>query len=93
MKSNDSMPLLFTVIRKADESGVSGIGRVLDGVLWHNGKVTVCWRTDVDASMHGHSSIGIYDSWNAFAHIHINSHPTNGTVVAFFPAVALGQGV
>lgn len=82
-------PRIFTITRQQDESGVSGTGRILDGVLWHNGKVTVCWRTDVDASKHGHSSIGIYDSWDAFAHIHINSHPTNGTVVTFFPSASV----
>lgn len=73
-------PRLFTIIRKADESGVSGVGRVLDGVLWHNGKVTVCWRTD---DVHGYTSVAVYDSWNAFKYIHIDSHPTNGTEIKF----------
>lgn len=29
-------PKLFTVTRKSDESGVSGTGRILDGVVFHN---------------------------------------------------------
>jgi hypothetical protein len=67
------------LVRVADESGVSGTGRVLDGVVWHNGQVTICWRTDVEGSKHGHSSLGIYPSWEAFEFIHIKSHPANQT--------------
>ena len=75
----------FTVIRNADESGVSGTGRILDGAIAHNGKVIVCWRTDVDGSKHGDSSIGIYDSFGAFRRIHIDSHPDNKTEIHFNP--------
>lgn len=64
---------LFSMYRFSDASGVSGTGRVLDGVIWHNGKVTVCWRTT-------HSSIAVYDSWEAFSAIHVDSHPTNQTM-------------
>lgn len=78
-----SNPKLFSVFRKSDESGVSGTGRILDGVLFHNGQTVVCWRTDIDASKHGHSSLGIYPTFEAFKFIHIDSHPTNGTEVIF----------
>jgi len=71
-------PKLFTLIRNKDESGVSGTGRVLDGVLWHTGQVTICWRTD---KRHGHSSLGIYPNWEAFQYIHIDSHPENDTEI------------
>ena len=70
-------PRLFTVHRQADESGVSGTGRVLDGVVFHTGQVVVCWRTDIEAAAHGHSSIAVYASWKAFVFIHLGSHPTN----------------
>ncbi len=72
-------PRLFTMHRGGDESGVSGTGRILDGVLFHTGQVVICWRTDIEAAKHGHSSLGIYPSWEAFEFIHIKSHPTNGT--------------
>jgi len=72
-------PRMFTMWRKTDESHVSGTGRVLDGILFHSGQVVVCWRTDVDAARHGHTSLGIYPSWEAFEFIHITSHPTNDT--------------
>ena len=71
-------PKLFTMIRKNDESHVSGTGRVLDGAIFHNGKVVICWRTEPKL---GHSSLGIYDSFEAFKFIHIDSHPTNGTEI------------
>jgi len=76
-----SEPKLFTLVRNRDESGVSGTGRVLDGVLFHTGQVIICWRTDIDASRHGYSSLGIYPSWEAFKHIHIDSHPGNFTEI------------
>lgn len=77
-------PHLFTVVRHGDESGVSGTGRVLDGVMWHNGKVSVCWRTDIAGTRHGFSSITIYDSFEAFKFIHIDSHPTNDTEIVWY---------
>ena len=64
----------FAMIRLRDESGISGTGRVLDGVIFHSGKVVICWRTDIDGSQHGRSSLGIYDSWDDFKFIHIDSH-------------------
>ncbi len=76
-------PRLFTVIRNGDESGVSGTGRVIDGVLFHNGLCVIAWRTDIDASKHGFTSLGVYLSWEAFMHVHINSHPTNRTEIVF----------
>ena len=73
----------FTMIRHSDESGISGTGRVLDGVVWHNGVTSVMWRTDVDASKHGYWSNGVYPSFEAFKFIHIDSHPTNKTEIVW----------
>jgi len=72
-------PKLFTMFRVKDESGVSGAGRVLDGVVFHNGYTVVVWRTDIEAAKHGYTSVGIYPSWEAFDFLHIKSHPTNET--------------
>jgi hypothetical protein len=71
-------PKLFTMIRKNDESHVSGTGRVLDGTVFHNGKVVICWRTEGND---GYSSLGIYDSFDAFKFVHIDSHPGNETEI------------
>ncbi len=67
-------PRLFTMIRTHDISGVSGTGRVLDGVVFGNGKVSVCWR-------HSMNSVAIYDSFECFLSIHVDSHPTNETEI------------
>ena len=73
-------PRRFAMIRESDESGVSGTGRVLDGIVWHNGWVSVCWRTDVNQE-HGFTSVGFYPTWEAFEGIHIGSHPGNDTKI------------
>ena len=62
------------MIRNADESGVSGTGHVLDGVVFHTGQVVVCWRSD-------RSSIATYQSYDDFKTLHIDSHPTNLTEI------------
>lgn len=73
-------PKLFSLVRNQDESGISGTGRVLDGVLFHNGQVVICWRSDLNSNG-GVSSLGVYPSWEAFEKIHIKSHPENDTEV------------
>ena len=64
----------FKVERKQDESGVSGTGHVIDGVIFPCGKTVICWNTEM-------SSIAIYESYEDFVAIHIDSHPQNETVV------------
>jgi len=61
---------LFTVVRHHDESGVSGTGPVLDGVVFECGRTVVCWRTE-------NTSIGVYDNFDEFLAIHIKAHPKN----------------
>lgn len=73
-----SEPRLFTLWRRTDETGISGTGRVLDGVVFHNGKVVVCWRSDLHG---GHSSVAVYDSWDAFEAVHITPHPPDQTEI------------
>lgn len=46
---------LFQLHRDVDETGVSGVGIVADGVRFPNGKCAVCWRTAV-------TSTALYDS-------------------------------
>lgn len=73
-------PRVFYLVRNSDATGISGTGRVLDGVVFHTGQVVVCWRTDVN-QVSGFNSIAIYPSWEAFKHIHIDSHPENESEV------------
>ncbi|TAK28167.1 MAG: hypothetical protein EPO21_23030 [Chloroflexota bacterium] len=76
-------PRLFTVFRNFDASGVSGPGRVMDGVVFHTGQVVVCWRSDINPAGGGYSSICIYPSWDAFKHVHVDPHPENQTEIVF----------
>ena len=73
-------PRPFLVVREEDESGVSGRGRALDGIIWHNGWVSVCWRTNINQE-HGYTSVGFYPNWEAFEKIHISPHPGNKTKI------------
>lgn len=76
-------PRVFTLIRHVDETGVSGTGRVLDGIQFHTGQVVICWRTDLDPDRSGFSSLAIYPSWEAFLHVHVNPHPAGSAEIRF----------
>lgn len=69
-------PRTFSMIRGADESGVSGTGKVLEGCLFSDGTVVVRWLTP-----HVASTTAVYDNMVDFETIHIHSHPTNKTRV------------
>ena len=73
----------FKMVRTNDETGVSGQGNVLDGIIWHSGLVTICWRTIVDGCKWGWSSITTFPNYLTFYTVHVKSHPTNGTVIIF----------
>jgi hypothetical protein len=81
-------PRLFTLIREQDESGVSGTGRVLDGVIFHTGQVVICWRSDINEKEPGYSSLAIYESWDAFIQVHVHPHPGNNTQIRFLTGSA-----
>jgi len=53
----------FKVKREEDESGVSGTGRVAEGVEFENGKVVIQWLSHK-------ASFGIYDNIKNFKDIH-----------------------
>lgn len=53
----------FHLFRSDDESGVSGVGRVADGVRFRNGKCALSWRTK-------HTSIAVYDDIATLLRIH-----------------------
>ncbi|MGA4989928.1 hypothetical protein [Nonomuraea bangladeshensis] len=45
-------PVLFTLVRDVDVSGVSGTGTVADGVVWPDGTVSVRWRGQRPSIVH-----------------------------------------
>lgn len=58
-----SDPLLFTLVRDVDESGISGTGTVADGVRWPDGTVALRWRSE-------HASTVLYPSMAPLRSIH-----------------------
>jgi len=79
----------FSMHRGTDESGISGEGKVLDGVIFEDGLTVVRWVT-VEASQ----STVVYDcsakegekpttGFQKFLDIHVRAHPANNTVITF----------
>lgn len=54
---------LFALMRTEDESGVSGVGVVAEGVQFTNGKCALSWLTE-------HSSVAVYDDIATLEAIH-----------------------
>lgn len=60
--------------RQADESGFSGTGKVLEGTVFPDGVTVIKWCVEGKPN-----SIAIYQTFEDFKYIHVDSHPTNGT--------------
>lgn len=69
----------FEVFRRADESGVSGTGKVLEGVVFSDGHCVVRW---VAMDSPGHSG-GDFDSFGTFLAVHVGPHQRNRTRIVF----------
>jgi hypothetical protein len=78
-------PRTFSMVRNFDESGVSGIGKVLDGVIFPCGKVAVCWDPVNPTGNESVNSVAVFDTFEAFLNIHVDAHPDNGTDIIFNP--------
>jgi|TARA_Y100000004_G_scaffold195873_1_gene264160 hypothetical protein len=68
----------FTVARQADETGVSGEGVVIEGVLLATGQCIAHWLYPRPKG-----SIAIFDSMNDFVTVHIQPHPANRTIITY----------
>ena len=68
----------FTVARQADETGVSGEGVVIEGVLLATGQCIAHWLYP-----RPRGSIAIFDSMNDFTTVHIKPHPGNRTIITY----------
>lgn len=55
--------ILFELVREEDETGVSGVGVVAQGVVFDNNKVALTWLTK-------YTSICIYESLEDVINIH-----------------------
>ena len=62
-KTKREVMKVFYLNRTEDESGVSGTGRVAQGFVFDNGKVSVTWLSD-------HPSVTVYDNIGEVHAIH-----------------------
>jgi len=76
----------FTILRNNDASGVSGIGRVADGVIFSDGFCVIRWRSEV-------TSLSVFHSFEDFEKIHVKSHPENMTEIVWVEQVGLNSAV
>ena len=67
----------FRMVRQSDESGISGTGIVLEGVVFSSGNVIIQWL-----SSHVHS-ISFFPNLDEFKEVHIDSHPSNNTLLVW----------
>lgn len=74
----------FTLDRGHDESGVSGVGVVLEGVEFSDGRCSGRWMTDTSSSVQ-------WDSFEDFWAIHVASHPSNQSRVVFSDGTIMQQ--
>lgn len=68
----------FALIRGSDESGVSGIGKVLEGVVFSDGVTAIRWCVEGQRN-----STALYESFEHFMAIHVDSHPSNESKIAW----------
>jgi len=68
----------FEVHREQDQSGVSGTGVVIEGVMFSTGLCIIHWLTPAPRG-----SINIFESFEQFMAIHIAPHPTNRATIRF----------
>ena len=68
----------FTVARQSDETGVSGEGVVIEGVLLATGQCIAHWLYP-----RPRGSIAVFDSMNDFITVHIKPHPGNRTIITY----------
>jgi hypothetical protein len=57
---------------------VSGTGVVIEGVEFATGQVVLHWLTPAPLG-----SVSIFNSMKDFLEIHVESHPSNGTIITF----------
>lgn len=68
----------FTIARQQDETGVSGVGVVIEGVVLATGQTIIHWLTPAPRG-----ALAIFDSMGDFAKIHIRPHPDNSSILTW----------
>ena len=68
----------FTVWRQHDQTGVSGEGVIIEGVVLASGHCIVHWLFPPPRG-----GIAIFDSLEDFLKVHVKPHPQNKTIITF----------
>lgn len=68
----------FTVCRQHDDTGVSGEGIVIEGVVLATGQCIVHWLYPPPRG-----GIAVFDSMSDFVKVHIEPHPENRTIITY----------
>lgn len=68
----------FTVCRQNDETGVSGEGVVMQGIILASGWCIINWLLPLPIG-----SVSIFNSMRDFLETHVESHPSNKTIITF----------
>ena len=68
----------FTVCRQTDETGISGEGVVIEGVVLASGHCIIHWLFPPPRG-----GIAIFDSMSDFVKVHIEPHPANQTIITY----------
>ncbi len=68
----------FTVCRQHDETGVSGEGVIIEGVVLASGHCIIHWLFPPPRG-----GIAIFDSLEDFLKVHVKPHPENKTIITF----------
>lgn len=69
---------LFSMYRIGDTSGVSGVGLVLLGTIFPDGRTVVQWVCPPDPG-----DTQVRSTFQKFLDVHVISHPDNNTVISF----------
>ena len=68
----------FTVCRQQDETGVSGDGVIIEGILLGTGQCIVHWLFPPPRG-----GVAIFDSLEDFLKVHVLPHPHNKTIITY----------
>ena len=68
----------FTVCRQHDQTGVSGEGVIIEGIVLASGHCIIHWLFPPPRG-----GIAIFASLEDFLKVHVNPHPENKTIITF----------
>ena len=68
----------FTVCRQYDETGISGEGVIIEGIVLASGHCIIHWLFPPPRG-----GIAIFDSLEDFLKVHVKPHPQNKPIITF----------